>query len=146
MRYIKVLVVILIFFLSMVFFFQNQAVLSTEMVLNLNLFFIPPMSSISLPFYFLVLAAFLLGAIVSMLALMWDKIQLSTKFMKSTWRVRALEKEVEKLKVAQGPQNPKTGFFGSKSKENSSPKTNQITSKEAEDYDDLTPPDPDRQF
>ncbi len=144
MRYVKVLLIILVFFLSMVFFFQNQSVLSTEMVLHLNLFFFPPMSSISLPFYFLVLAAFLLGAIVAMLALMWDKIQLSTKLMKSNWRVRALEKEVEKLKAAQGPQAPKASLFSSKPKAETTPSTTQST--KSSPYDDITAPDPDRQF
>ncbi len=145
MRYFKVLLIIFIFFLSMVFFFQNQAVLSTEMVLHLNLFFFPPMSSISLPFYFLVLAAFLLGAIAAMLALMWDKIQLSTKHMKCTWKVRALEKEVEKLQAALGPQTPKSSFFGNRSKLESTTKTAQ-NKKTSSSYDDITPPDPDRQF
>ncbi len=146
MRYFKVLFVIFIFFLSMVFFFQNQAVLSTEMVLHLNLFFLPPMSSISLPFYFLVLASFLLGAVVAMLALMWDKIQLSTKYMKCTWKVRSLEKEVEKLQTALGPQSPKAGLFGGKTAKLESSAKQAPAPKKPADYDDITPPDPDRQF
>ncbi len=122
----------------MVFFFQNQATLATQMVLHLNLFFVEPMQSISLPFYFLVLAAFLIGAIVTMLALMWDKMQLSTKLMKSNWRVRSLEKEVEKLKAAQNKPITGGGLF----------KAKPVKPADAKDskFDDITPPDPDKQI
>ncbi len=101
MRYLKVLLLIVLFFLSMVFFFQNQAVLSTDMELHLNLFFIEPMKSIPLPFYFLVLAAFVVGAVLAVLALIWDKMHLSAKHMRASWRVKSLEKEVLVLKAAQ---------------------------------------------
>ncbi len=123
----------------MVFFFQNQATLSTQMVLHLNLFFIEPMQSISLPFYFLVLGAFLIGALAAVLALVWDKVQLSTKLMKANWNVRSLEKEVEKLKVAQTKQKESGGIFGTKA---AKPAINAAPSK----FDDLTPPDPDKQI
>ena len=53
MRYIKVLILAVFIFLCLIFFFQNQAALSQEMQMTLNLFFIPPMTSITLPFYFL---------------------------------------------------------------------------------------------
>ena len=46
MRYIKVLLLAIVFFLALVFFFQNQGPLSQDMVLTLHLFFIPPMHSI----------------------------------------------------------------------------------------------------
>ncbi len=122
MRYLKVLLFALIFFVSMVFFFQNQAVLSTEMKLHLNLFFMPPMESISLPFYFLVLAAFLVGAILAVLVLVWDKMNLSARYMKAKWRIHALEKEVNSLKEKQAIKElnaapSKGGFFGKKDPE-----------------------------
>lgn len=101
MRYLKVLLLVLLFFLSMIFFFQNQEALSKEMVLKLNLFFTAPMASIPLPFYFLVLASFLLGALVAFIVLVWDKMHLSARHMKATWRVRTLEKEMNALKAAQ---------------------------------------------
>ena len=49
MRYIKVLILAVFIFLCLIFFFQNQAALSQEMQMTLNLFFIPPMTSITLP-------------------------------------------------------------------------------------------------
>ena len=62
MRYIKVLLLVLLIFFSLVFFFQNQTALSTAMTLKLNLFFVPEMTSIPLPFYFIVIVAFFVGA------------------------------------------------------------------------------------
>lgn len=97
MRYIKVLILAIIFFLAMVFFFQNQAPLSQEMTLTLNLFFIPPMTSISLPFYFLVIAAFFVGVLLAWAFLLWDKFNISTKLMKSRWQISSLQKEIARL-------------------------------------------------
>ncbi len=106
MRYLKVIILVLFFFVSMIFFFQNQAVLSTDMTLNLNLFFTEPMQSIPLPFYFLVLAAFFVGALLAVLALIWDKMNISARLMKATWRVRSLEKEVATLRANQAKALP----------------------------------------
>ncbi len=148
MRYVKVLLLVLIFFLCMVFFFQNQTVLSTEMVLHLNLFFIDPMASISLPFYFLVLAAFLIGAICSVLFLIWDKMHISARLMKTTWRVRALEKEVAELKAAQAPKEEKSGgLFSRKPKEDKSLTAAPVASIEEKpkaEVEDISAPDPDK--
>ncbi len=149
MRYAKVLLIVLIFFISMVFFFQNQTVLSTEMVLNLNLFFIKPMASIPLPFYFLVLGAFLAGALAAMLALVWDKVQLSTKLMKATWRVRALEKEVQKLNDTLEKQSTTLSILDNKpgaTKLGKHQKPSSSAKGDSSEYDDITAPDPDKQF
>lgn len=97
MRYIKVLVLAACIFLALVFFFQNQAGLSTEIKLTMNLFFIPPMTSISLPFYFIVAGAFLVGCALSAAFLFWDKCTLSARLVKTKWRVSSLEKQVGKL-------------------------------------------------
>lgn len=99
MRYVKVLLLVLVFFLTMVFFFQNQEALSKEMTLKLHLFFSDPMVSIPLPFYFLILAAFLLGALLTIAVLVWDKFHLSARLMKATWRVRALEKDLARTQA-----------------------------------------------
>ncbi len=114
MRYLKAIVLVLFFFVSMIFFFQNQAVLSTEMTLNLNLYFTEPMQSIPLPFYFLVLAAFLLGAILAVISLVWDKMNLSARLMKANWRVRSLEKEVTVLRADQAKALPAAEEGGKK--------------------------------
>lgn len=97
MRYIKVLVLAVFLFLALIFFFQNQAPLSQEMELTLNLFFIPAMSSIKLPFYFIVIAAFFIGCILSWLLLIWDRFIISSKYMKAKWKITELERKAAKL-------------------------------------------------
>ncbi|MBD5642018.1 MAG: LapA family protein [Desulfovibrio sp.] len=97
MRYIKVLVLAVFLFLALIFFFQNQGPLSQEMEMTLNLFFIPPMTSIKLPFYFIVIAAFFVGAMLTLFWLVWDKFVTSSKLMKSKWNASRLEHEIQQL-------------------------------------------------
>ncbi len=97
MRYIKVLVLAVSLFLALIFFFQNQAPLSQQMEMTLNLFFIPPMTSIKLPFYFIVIAAFFVGSMLTLFWLVWDKFITSSKLMKSKWNVNRLEHELKQL-------------------------------------------------
>lgn len=98
MRYLKVLILAVFFFLALVFFFQNQTPLSQEMQLTLNLFFVPPITSISLPFYFLLLGAFVIGCLLSLFLLVWDKFTTSARLVKTKWRVSSLESEVARLR------------------------------------------------
>lgn len=97
MRYIKVLVLAVFIFLALIFFFQNQGPLSQQMEMTLNLFFIPPMTSIRLPFYFIVIAAFFVGSMLTLFWLVWDKFITSSKLMKSKWNVSRLEHELKQL-------------------------------------------------
>ncbi len=97
MRYIKALLLVVIFFLAIVFFFQNQEILNKDAVLKINLFFLKPWSSIPLPLYFLLLLGFLFGALLTLFLLVWDKFCNSARLMRATWRVRSLEKEVLQL-------------------------------------------------
>lgn len=98
MRYLKVLLLAIFIFLALVFFFQNQGPLSQEMQLKLNLFFIPTMTSITLPFYFLVVSAFFVGCVLALLLLVWDKLHTSARLMKATWHNGSLQKQVVKMK------------------------------------------------
>lgn len=98
MRYIKVLLLAVFIFLCLVFFFQNQTPLSQQMELTLNLFFLPPFTSISLPFYFLLVIAFALGCLLSWLLLLWDKFNTSAKLVKSKWKIRSQQTEIERLR------------------------------------------------
>lgn len=118
MRYLKALVLAILIFLALVFFFQNQTALSQQLELSLNLFFIPPMKSIPLPFYFLVIAAFFVGALLSLALLFWDRCNTSAKLVKSRWHITALEKELAKLKkdVTGESASGKSSFFHRKDK------------------------------
>lgn len=96
MRYIKVLLLACLIFLALVFFFQNQNILATKMELKLDLFFIPPMTSISLPFYFLVICAFFVGVLLALTLLVWDRLQLSARLLKSKWKIQSLSSKLAK--------------------------------------------------
>ena len=114
MRYIKVLLMVLLIFLALVFFFQNQKPLSQEMVLTLNLFFVPPMSSISLPLYFVVASAFVVGAVLATCFFWWNKVSMSTRLMTSKWRVRSLEQELLKAQKAIATQDKREAILKAK--------------------------------
>lgn len=111
MRYIKTLLLACLFFVLLIFFFQNQAVLSQDLQLTLNLFFVSAMTSIKLPFYFLIITAFFLGVVLSLSLLVWDKINLSAKIIKSNWQIKSLEREVEKLQKQLGKDST-SGLMG----------------------------------
>ena len=97
MRYVKVLILALFFFLCLVFLFQNQNVLSQKLTLELNLLAIPKMTSIELPFYFIILVSFLAGCVMALLLLLWDRMRLSAHILQQTWRISNLENENHKL-------------------------------------------------
>lgn len=111
MRFLKVLILVVAIFLALVFLFQNQTALSQDMVLTLNLFFTAPMSSIPLPFYFLLIAAFALGALLSVCFLVWDKMHGTARFMKARWRISQLEREVANLQKQLAAEGKKQSFF-----------------------------------
>lgn len=111
MRFLKVLILVVAIFLALVFLFQNQTALSQDMVLTLNLFFMEPMSSIPLPLYFMLIAAFALGALLSVCFLVWDKMHGTARFMKARWRINQLEREVEKLQKQLTAEGKKQSFF-----------------------------------
>lgn len=131
MRYIKVLLLVLLFFFSMLFLFQNQEVLGKDMTLKLNLFFLPPFQSTPLPTYFILLAGFLLGALCCVALLLWDKLALSARLMKARWKIRDLEKE-----LARHAQKPALAS-GNKGE-------NKLLQKKSEPAkNDISAPDPD---
>ena len=76
MRYLKVLALVVLFFLSMVFFIQNTPELSKEVTLSIELFSYKFMSQ-PLPYYLLILIAFAAGSVLCLLYFMADKIRLS---------------------------------------------------------------------
>lgn len=98
MRYIKVLLLAVFFFLALVFFFQNQAALSQKIPLTMDFIFLPPFVSVPLPFYFLVVCGFLIGCLLSLSWLLWDKFSTSARLIKSTWKLQSAEAENERLK------------------------------------------------
>ncbi|MBQ7586187.1 MAG: LapA family protein [Desulfovibrionaceae bacterium] len=110
MRYLKVLFLACLLFLALVFFFQNQAVFATKMELKLDLFFIPPMTSISLPFYFLIFCSFFIGVVLALILLVWDRLNLSARIMKDKWQIQNLSSKLAKAEKLM--QNQNLTFWG----------------------------------
>lgn len=99
MRFVKVLCLILFFFVSMMFFMQNTEVLTQRMSLQLDLFvdglrfLITPM-----PVYFLVLLSFLVGALFTLVFFLVERIRLTRIMQQKNAKLSSLEQEVASLR------------------------------------------------
>ena len=96
MRYIKVFLFVLLFFLIMMLFVQNQASFSDPVTLKFDPLFAPAMESIPLPRYALLLICFALGAGLVLAMLVWDRLSLSSRLAVATRRGNALQKQLDK--------------------------------------------------
>lgn len=97
MRYIKVLLLTLFFFISMVFFIQNNAVLSNLLSLRIELFDLHLVSR-EMPFYLIVLISFVVGSIFSLSYFLGEKIRLSRELKAANAKLADLEQEVNSLR------------------------------------------------
>jgi lipopolysaccharide assembly protein A len=98
MRVVKVLFLILFFFVCMLFFVQNTQMLATPLELKLEVFSWS-MSTTPTPFYVVMLLSFVIGGIFATLYFMAERFRLNGK-------VKALEGQVASL-------NRQTGASGS---------------------------------
>lgn len=97
MRYIKVIFLIALFFFSMLFFIQNTELISTTISLKLDIFgntFATP----NIPVYFLILLAFVLGALFTLIYLISDRMKLSKQVKEYRQKISELEKELTSLR------------------------------------------------
>ena len=101
MRYIKVFLLVLVFFVVMMFFVQNQASFSDPVTLRLDVLFLPSMESMPIPLYAIMLACFAVGAVLGLLMLSWDRIVVMGRLSAAHRKITALEK---KLAVATDAQ------------------------------------------
>ncbi|WP_457571267.1 LapA family protein [Desulfovulcanus sp.] len=97
MRYLKVIILVLIFFFSMLFFVQNTELLSTSLTLKLD-FLGKHYESQEIPIYLLILIAFVLGAFISLFYFLAEKIKLSQQLRTYRNKIANLEKEVTSLR------------------------------------------------
>jgi putative membrane protein len=97
MRYLKVIILVLIFFFSMLFFVQNTELLSTSLTLKLDLLG-KHYESQEIPTYLLILVAFVLGAFISLFYFLAEKIKLSQQVRSYKAKIADLEKEVNSLR------------------------------------------------
>ncbi len=99
MRYLKVFLLVLIFFIVMMFFVQNQASFSDPVILKLDLLIIPEMESIPLPLYSVMLICFALGAFIVLLMLMWDRVTISSRAIAARRKAMNLEKKLNQVET-----------------------------------------------
>ena len=100
MRYIKVFFLVLLFFLVMMLFVQNQASFSDSVTLTFDPMFAPAMTSAAIPRYALLLISFALGAAVVLLMLMWDRMTLAGRASSARRRAASLQKQLDRLAAA----------------------------------------------
>jgi len=98
MRYLKFLVLLLLFVVSMLFFVQNNQPLSTTVQLELNVV-AAQFYSLPLPLYLLVLGGFLVGALVCLAFFLFDRIRMGLELKALRTRYASLEDEVLSLRT-----------------------------------------------
>ena len=92
MRYIKVFLLVLVFFFVMMFFVQNQGSFSDPVVLRLDL---------------LLLISFALGALMVLLMLMWDRMTATGCLAGARRRITSLEKQLKAAQEAAASEKEK---------------------------------------
>ncbi len=96
MRYIKVFLLVLLFFVIMMLFVQNQASFSDSVTLTFDTMFGPAFKSMPIPRYALLLLSFALGAVVVLSMLLWDRLSLSSRLGAARRRGNSLQKQLDK--------------------------------------------------
>jgi lipopolysaccharide assembly protein A len=112
MRYLKTIMLALLFVISMLFFVQNNGPLSTEIQLEFNLITLH-LISVPLPLYLFVLVAFLLGVVFTLGFLLVERIRLGLELKALRRQHAALEDEaltLRTLPLNQPENKPQTGI------------------------------------
>lgn len=116
MQYIKALVLIVVFFVAMLFLCQNQASLAEDVTLQFNVLFLPEAPSVTIPFYLVVAASFFAGLVLCFVLLVWERVRISAKSMRTGWKVRKAEDEHKQIAcslraIAQAPMEERTNIY-----------------------------------
>jgi putative membrane protein len=93
MRVIKVLFLLVFFFVCMLFFVQNTAILETPLLLKLGAFGYMVQSP-AVPFYVVLLIAFVAGGLFCTLYFLAEKVRLATSVRSLQNKVNAMEKQM----------------------------------------------------
>ncbi|ACU89557.1 LapA family protein [Desulfomicrobium baculatum] len=97
MRYLKVLGLVALFFFSMLFFVQNHEILIQELALELKVFGWHYQTE-AVPFYLIILMAFVIGSLLCTFYFFLERIRLSKQCRQYKKEVDALEREVASLR------------------------------------------------
>ena len=97
MRYLKVLGLVALFFFSMLFFVQNHDILIQELALELKVFGWHYQTE-AVPFYLIILMAFVIGSLLCTFYFFLEKVRLSKQCRQYKKEVDSLQREVESLR------------------------------------------------
>ncbi|MBU1003096.1 MAG: LapA family protein [Proteobacteria bacterium] len=97
MRYVKMLLLLALFFLSMVMFAQNMESLNAGLPLSMDLFG-TPIFALEQPVYLCLLSLFVLGGLLCTLYFLCEKIRLSRELSLAAKKIASLEQEVNSLR------------------------------------------------
>jgi putative membrane protein len=97
MKYLKVLGLVALFFFSMLFFVQNHDILIQELALELKVFGLHYTTE-AVPFYLIILMAFVIGSLLCTLYFFLERMRLSRQCRQYKKQVDALESEVASLR------------------------------------------------
>lgn len=101
MRFIKVLLLIIIFTCGLLFFIQNSKALETPLTLSFSLYYGDfTWTGKPLPFFVVVLAAFVVGAVLSAAYLLVERVRLGCILLKCKNDLRGKDKELTRLRAA----------------------------------------------
>ncbi|SBV94223.1 Histidine triad (HIT) protein [uncultured delta proteobacterium] len=99
MRFLKALWLTVFFFCSLIFFIQNNDVLSQKMTLKFDFYYFDYVwTNTAVPFFFVILVAFVAGALVTLGYLVMDRMRLKMELSRCRRVVRKQEKELKKLR------------------------------------------------
>lgn len=97
MRVIKVLFLLVFFFVCMLFFVQNTAILETALLLKLGAFGYQVQTP-GVPFYVVLLLSFVAGGLFATLYFLAEKVRLASGVRSLQNKVNALEKQMAQQK------------------------------------------------
>ncbi len=102
MRVIKVLFLLAFFFFCMLFFVQNTAILETPLLLKIGAFGYQAETP-AVPFYVVLLLAFVAGGLFCTLYFLAEKVRLSTSVRSLQNKVNAMEKQLAQKRTIVSP-------------------------------------------
>ena len=100
LRFLKALWLTVFFFFTLVFFIQNNDVLAQKLSLQFDFYYFDYVwKNVAVPYFFIILVAFVAGALVMFGYLVMDRLHLKREFSRCRKVVRKQEKELKKLRA-----------------------------------------------
>ncbi|MDR2573757.1 MAG: DUF1049 domain-containing protein [Desulfovibrio sp.] len=99
MRFIKILILVILFTCGLLFFIQNNKALESSITLGFSLYYGDLVwTSKPLPFFVIVLGSFAAGVLLATAYLLVERIRMSCAFFKCKSELRNKEKELARLR------------------------------------------------